>query len=152
MGRAAGRPDLGELGKRLVDDRRKPRGVSGGGDPTDRLSGRFAHLFGRGPLDLPTPESRRERRGVDSVRPARQVEPRLTGGATVAYPDLGGLPAWMSAPDSYLTGDADELAEKLVEYRDAGVGHILTNLYPFTPEAVDRYGEAVQSAKEMMGA
>lgn len=74
----------------------------------------------------------------------------ITGGATVAYPDLGGLPAWMSAPESYITGDAASLAEQLVAYRDLGVGHILTNLYPFTPEAIGRYGDAVKAAKNMM--
>lgn len=74
----------------------------------------------------------------------------ITGGATVAYPDLGGLPAWMTTPDSYLTGDADGLAAQLVAYRGAGVGHILTNLYPFTPEAIARYGEAVRRSKELM--
>jgi probable F420-dependent oxidoreductase len=75
---------------------------------------------------------------------------KVTGGATVAYPDLGQLPAWMTTPDSYLTGDADELATQLVAYRDLGVDHILTNLYPFTPEAIARYGETVRSAQEMM--
>ena len=74
----------------------------------------------------------------------------VTGGATVAYPDLGELPAWMKTPDSFLTGDAQELASQLVAYRELGVDHILTNLYPFTPEAIDRYGEAVRAAHAMM--
>jgi probable F420-dependent oxidoreductase len=93
---------------------------------------------------------------VAKVRAACEAEGRdpstlvITGAATVAYPDLGGLPAWMSTPDSYITGDADELAGKLLEYRDAGVGHILTNLYPFTPEAIARYGEAVNRAQAAM--
>jgi probable F420-dependent oxidoreductase len=75
---------------------------------------------------------------------------KVTGGATVAYPDLGQLPAWMTSPDSYLTGNAEEMASQLLAYRDLGVDHILTNLYPFTPEAITRYGEAVNTAKEMM--
>lgn len=74
----------------------------------------------------------------------------ITGGATVAYPDLGNLPAWMSTPDSYLTGDAESLAQQLVAYRALGVGHILTNLYPFTREAIDRYGAAVKVAQALM--
>jgi probable F420-dependent oxidoreductase len=96
------------------------------------------------------------REDIAKVRAACEAEGRdpdtlvITGGATVAYPDLGGLPAWMTSPDSYLTGDADELAEQLLGYRDASVGHILTNLYPFTPEAIARYGEAVGHAKERM--
>lgn len=96
------------------------------------------------------------REDIATVRAACEAEGRdpatlvITGGATVAYPDLGGLPAWMSTPDSYLTGDAEGLAEQLVAYRDAGVGHVLTNLYPFTPEAIARYGEAVRRAKDLM--
>ncbi|HWV23573.1 MAG TPA: LLM class flavin-dependent oxidoreductase [Thermomicrobiales bacterium] len=71
----------------------------------------------------------------------------VTGGATVAYPDLGSLPAWMTSPESYITGDADEVAARLLAYRALGVDHILTNLYPFTPEAIARYGEAVRIAQ-----
>src|SRR5699024_7887259 len=74
----------------------------------------------------------------------------VTGGVTVAYPELGQLPAWMSTPESYLTGDATDLAAQLVAYRDLGVDHILTNLYPFTPDAIGRYGEAVRAAHLMM--
>ena len=97
------------------------------------------------------------REDVARVRAACEAEGRdpdtlvITGGATVAYPDLGDLPSWMSAPDSFLTGDAEGLAKQLVAYRELGVGHILTNLYPFTEAAVARYGEAVAVAKEMMG-
>jgi alkanesulfonate monooxygenase SsuD/methylene tetrahydromethanopterin reductase-like flavin-dependent oxidoreductase (luciferase family) len=96
------------------------------------------------------------REDIAKVHAACEAEGRdpatlvITGGATVAYPDFGRLPAWMTSPDSYLTGDADGLAAQLVAYRDAGVGHVLTNLYPFAPEAIARYGEAVRRAKEMM--
>ena len=77
---------------------------------------------------------------------------KVTGGATVAYPDLGDLPAWMSAPDAYLTGTPEDLASQLVAYQHLGVDHILTNLYPFSPEAIARYGEAVSVAQQMMQA
>ena len=67
----------------------------------------------------------------------------VTGGVTIGYPDLGTLPKWMSTPDTYITGSADEVASRLREYQDEGVDHVLTNLYPFTPEAIARYSEAV---------
>lgn len=71
----------------------------------------------------------------------------ITGGITVGYPDLGTLPKWMETPDSYITGSADEVASRLREYQDEGVDHILTNLYPFTPEAIARYAEAAAAAR-----
>lgn len=71
----------------------------------------------------------------------------ITGGVTVGYPDLGVLPKWMNTPDSYITGSADEVATRLREYQAEGVDHILTNLYPFTPEAIARYAEAVTAAR-----
>jgi probable F420-dependent oxidoreductase len=117
-----------------------------------RLTARYADMWTTdwlGPLE-------KVREDIGKVRAACVAEGRdpatlvITGGATVAYPDLGKLPGWMTTPDSYLTGDADGLAAQLVAYRDAGVGHVLTNLYPFTPEAISRYGEAVRRAKEMM--
>lgn len=72
---------------------------------------------------------------------------KITGGVTIGYPDLGTLPKWMSTPDTYITGSADEVATRLREYQAEGVDHVLTNLYPFTPEAIARYGEAVAAAR-----
>lgn len=71
----------------------------------------------------------------------------ITGGVTVAYPDLGELPGWMSTPGSYLTGDADDLGGRLAVYADMGVDHIITNLYPFTDEAIDRFGLAITACR-----
>lgn len=66
----------------------------------------------------------------------------ITGGVTIGYPDLGPLPAWISSEESYITGSAEQVAKRLQEYADEGVAHILTNLYPFSPEAIARYAEA----------
>lgn len=71
----------------------------------------------------------------------------VTGGVTIGYPDLGTLPKWMNTPESFITGSADEVASRLREYAAEGVDHVLTNLYPFTPEAIARYAEAVRLAK-----
>ncbi|HEV2072727.1 MAG TPA: LLM class flavin-dependent oxidoreductase [Thermomicrobiales bacterium] len=92
---------------------------------------------------------------IGKVRAACEAEGRdpatltITGGVTVAYPDLGNLPAWMSTSDSYLTGDAEGLAAQLISYRDLGVDHILTNLYPFSPDSITQYGEAVSIAQKL---
>lgn len=71
----------------------------------------------------------------------------VTGGVTIGYPDLGTLPKWMNTPESFITGSADEVASRLREYAAEGVDHVLTNLYPFTPEAIARYSEAVAIAR-----
>lgn len=67
----------------------------------------------------------------------------ITGGVTIGYPDLGTLPKWMSTEDSYITGSAEEVAARLSDYAAEGVDHVLTNLYPFSPAAIERYAEAV---------
>ena len=71
----------------------------------------------------------------------------VTGGVTIGYPELGTLPKWMEMPDSYITGSTDDVATRLNEYASEGVDHVLTNLYPFTPEAIARYAEAVQASR-----
>lgn len=117
-----------------------------------RLAARYADQW---TTDWLGPESR-VRDEIAKVHAACAAEGRdpatltITGGATVAYPDLGGLPAWISTPESYLTGDAESLATQLIAYRELGVDHILTNLYPFTPEAIARYGDAVDAAHSLM--
>ncbi len=74
---------------------------------------------------------------------------QITGGITVGYPELGPTPRWMTDPESYITGSAEAVAARLREYADEGVDHILTNLYPFSPEAIDRYAEAVVALRRM---
>lgn len=114
-----------------------------------RLTARYADQW---MIDWLGPAERvREQTG--KVREACRAEGRdpatlaITGGVTVAYPDLGELPAWMSAPNSYLTGDADDLGRQLAAYGNLGVDHLITNLYPFTGTAVARYAEAIGVAR-----
>ena len=59
--RAARRPDLGEGGEGLVDDRGERCGMPGRRHSADRLAGRVAHLLGRRALDAAAPEPRGER-------------------------------------------------------------------------------------------
>jgi probable F420-dependent oxidoreductase len=114
-----------------------------------RLTARYADMW---TTDWLGPISKL-REGVARVHAACAEEGRdpatllITGGVTIAYPDLGALPRWMSTPDSYITGSTDEVAARLVEYRQEGVSHVLTNLYPFTPEAIARYADAVRASR-----
>jgi probable F420-dependent oxidoreductase len=135
-----------------------PGGVRPGGPPIlvgafgprmMRLTARYADQW---TIDWLGPEEN-AREQIDRIQAACEAEGRdpatlaLTGGVTVAYPDLGGLPTWMSTPDTYLTGDAETLGRQLAAYADLGVSHLLTNLFPHTPEAVARYAEAIAFAK-----
>jgi probable F420-dependent oxidoreductase len=74
---------------------------------------------------------------------------KITGGVTVAYPDQGDLPAWMSVPESYITGDADDLGQQLAAYAELGVDHIITNLYPFTDASIARYADAITACRKI---
>lgn len=113
-----------------------------------RLTARYADQW---TIDWLGPEDR-VREQLGKVHEACRTEERdpatltITGGVTVAYPDLGELPAWMSMPGSYLTGDADDLGRQLAAYGELGVDHLITNLYPFSEAAVARYADAIAAA------
>lgn len=119
-----------------------------------RLTARYADQW---TIDWLGPEDR-VREQLGTVREACRAEGRdpatlvITGGVTVAYPELGELPGWMSMPDSYLTGDAETLGRQLAAYGELGVDHLITNLYPFTEAAVDRYAAAIEAARRLGGA
>ncbi len=135
-----------------------PRGVRPDGPPIlvgafgprmMRLTARYADQW---TIDWLGPEER-VREQLGNLHAACEAEGRdpatliVTGGVTVAYPDLGELPGWMSSPDAYLTGDAEGLGRQLARYGELGVHHIITNLYPFTPDAIARYAEAIAAAR-----
>ena len=114
-----------------------------------RLTARYADMW---TTDWLGPISKL-REDITKVHAACAAEGRdpatlaITGGVTIGYPDLGTLPRWMNTPDSFITGSADEVATRLNDYRQEGVNHVLTNLYPFTPEAIERYAEAVEASR-----
>jgi hypothetical protein len=57
-------------------------------------------------------------------------------GVALAYPDLGGtsnFPVFLS----------DGVADALHGYADMGIKHVIVDVKPFTPAALDRFAEAV---------
>lgn len=109
------------------------------------LTARYADMWTTdwlGPISKVREDIGRVRAACDAVgRDPATLE--ITGGVTIGYPELGPTPTWMSSRESYITGSAHEVAARLQEYADEGVDHVLTNLYPFSPEAINRYAEAV---------
>jgi alkanesulfonate monooxygenase SsuD/methylene tetrahydromethanopterin reductase-like flavin-dependent oxidoreductase (luciferase family) len=68
----------------------------------------------------------------------------ITGGVTIAYPELGELPSWMTEPEQSLSGSPTEIANGLQKYEDAGVSHVMFGVYPHTEEAYTKLGEAIE--------
>ena len=138
---------------RSVNGEIRPRGPRPNGPPLMvaafgprmmRLTARFADLWNTdwlGPVD----HLAERRAALETACHAEGRDPStlgITGGVTVAYPDLGPLPAWMSTPSAYLTGDAASLGRQLATYAGLDVQHIIANVYPFTEAAVARFAAA----------
>jgi alkanesulfonate monooxygenase SsuD/methylene tetrahydromethanopterin reductase-like flavin-dependent oxidoreductase (luciferase family) len=50
-----------------------------------------------------------------------------------------------------LRGTTAEIAEGLAGYAELGISHLISHVYPRTPEAVARLGEAAARARELLG-
>jgi probable F420-dependent oxidoreductase len=63
----------------------------------------------------------------------------VTAAVSVAYPDLG----QKSRTAAFLSGTPEQIADGLRGYPDLGVGHVIVEVTPFTPAAIDRFAAAV---------
>lgn len=133
----------------------KPRGSTENGPPImiaafgprmRKLAARFADSWNTdwiGPVEsLDEHKSGLAEACVEIGRDPSTLE--LTGGVTVAYPQLGDLPTWMISDDQYVTGSTTEVANSFQAYADAGVSHIMCGLYPFTEDAVNKLATATE--------
>jgi len=81
---------------------------------------------------------------IASVRAACAAEGRdpttleITIGLPLNYPDLG--PPAMANP---LVGTPEQVAETLHDFAELGAGHVIVDFSPHTPEALDRFAQAV---------
>lgn len=66
----------------------------------------------------------------------------ITAGVNIVFPSL--LGADDERPRTALTGSDEEIAAGLRAYVDAGVGHVISWLYPSTLDAVDRLARVAQ--------
>jgi len=71
----------------------------------------------------------------------------VTVGINVAFPELGDVPDNASDPAKNLTGSNEAIAASMRTYADAGVGHLITWLYPFNAESVRRLAEVAKLAR-----
>ena len=71
----------------------------------------------------------------------------LTAGIFVAFDGAGD-----DAPERAIRGTLDEVAAELAGYAELGVSHLIAHVFPRTPEAVRRLGEAAELARDRVGA
>lgn len=71
----------------------------------------------------------------------------VTVGISIAFPDLGDVPANANDPATFLTGSIEEIAASMRAYADAGVSHLITWLYPFSGDSVRRLTEVTKRAR-----
>lgn len=53
-------------------------------------------------------------------------------------------------PDRAIRGSTDEIADALARYDELGISHLIAHLFPRTPDAVARLGEAANRARERL--
>jgi probable F420-dependent oxidoreductase len=81
---------------------------------------------------------------LDAVgRPRAAVE--LTAGIFVAT-----APGRDDRPREAITGSVDEIADSLAGYAALGISHLIANVWPRTPEAVHRLGQAAAVARSRL--
>ena len=71
----------------------------------------------------------------------------LTAGIFVVYEGADD-----DAPDNAIRGTTSEIADALAGYAELGISHLITHVFPRTPDAVARLGEAAALARERLGA
>jgi probable F420-dependent oxidoreductase len=71
----------------------------------------------------------------------------LTAGIFVVFDDATGD----DLPERAIRGSLDEMADGLAGYADLGISHVIAHVFPRTPEAVTRLGEAAALARERLG-
>lgn len=133
----------------------KPRGSREGGPPVMvgafgqrmmRLAARYADMWNTDWLGtqeiFSQKKSALETACLQEGRNPSTLE--ITGGVTVAYPQLGDLPSWMTEPDQSLSGSPTDIANGLRRYEEAGASHVMCNVYPHTETAYTKLGEAVE--------
>jgi probable F420-dependent oxidoreductase len=54
------------------------------------------------------------------------------------------------APERAIRGSTEEIADALARYDELGISHLITHLFPRTPEAVARLGEAAALARDRL--
>ena len=118
-----------------------PLMVAGKGPRMLRLAARYADSWNTAWHAEPADAAAR----IETLHAACATEGRfpatleITAAVPVAYPDLG-----PSAMPNSLTGTPEHVAEKLRAFADLGVAHVIADISPHTPGAIDRFAHAVE--------
>jgi alkanesulfonate monooxygenase SsuD/methylene tetrahydromethanopterin reductase-like flavin-dependent oxidoreductase (luciferase family) len=72
----------------------------------------------------------------------------VTVGLNIAFPELGEIPEASSDSQRFITGSVEEVGSSLRAYREAGVGHLISNVFPVGAAAVELYGKAAEIARQ----
>ena len=119
-----------------------------------KLTARHADAWNLAWFGMPDDRWADSRRDLEAACAAVGRDPATlerTVGVNVRYPDhitastaASGSPV---AQDPALTGSPDEVAVGLRAYADDGTGHVIAGLDPTTPEAVERFADAVRRSR-----
>jgi hypothetical protein len=71
----------------------------------------------------------------------------VTAGLNVAFPELGSTPDNVGDAAKFIAGGVTDVAAGLKAYADAGVGHVICNLYPLNTASIGRLAEAAKTAR-----
>lgn len=72
----------------------------------------------------------------------------ITVGINVRYPDLATEAFPVGTDGEALSGSSDEVAAGLAAYAELGTGHLIVNLEPATPAAVERFAAAMDRFRD----
>jgi probable F420-dependent oxidoreductase len=146
---------------RAVDAELRPKPIRAGGPPILiagkrprmlSLVARWADLWNAAWYGLPdgATELRQRLANLNAALADAGRDPDtlgITAGIFVAFDGAGA-----DAPERAIRGSLDEVAAALAGYAELGVGHLITHVFPRTPDAVGRLGEAAALARDRVGA
>jgi alkanesulfonate monooxygenase SsuD/methylene tetrahydromethanopterin reductase-like flavin-dependent oxidoreductase (luciferase family) len=118
--------------------------VAGSGPRMLRLVARYADSWNTAWHATPAAVGQR----LAELRAACEAERRdmasigLTVSVPVAYQDLGSQQGGRS---SLLSGSTTEIAEALHGFAELGAQHLMVEFWPYTPEALERFAQAVHT-------
>jgi probable F420-dependent oxidoreductase len=118
-----------------------------------RLAARFAERWNTDWLGPPAHLAER-RAALEQACAEVGRDPRslaVTGGVTIGLAQFGPLPRWLTEPGQCISGSAEQIADGLARYAEAGVSEVMCACYPNNAAALAHLTEAVRLLGERRG-